>query len=256
MKIEILKKWPGLVAVFKPSGMLTIPGRVHPDAKPIPENLKKPVLSEILGAQLRAENLQATQSSDASKKKEPDLFIVHRLDEGTSGIVIFALDKESHKKISQKFEKGEVKKTYWAIVKNKTESFAPISAAALVNNEIKNQIIDAPIFKLPSKKNKSVVDKKGKPSQTLIKQIGENLIEATPLTGRSHQIRVHLAHIGFPILGDKLYGGETKLTSGVDLLHPLLHAQKLEFKWEQETVGQEDIVSVECVPPKEFQDLI
>ncbi len=201
MNVKIIKDWGPLLAVFKPQGWLTIPGRGNK------ENI--PILSHELGRQLRGIK---------EKEKEPDLFTIHRLDEGTSGAVLFARTSEVHKELSQMFESGKIKKTYLAIVEGNPDS----------------QIIDAAIFKIPSKKNKSVVDRKGKPSQTIIKNLkfsnGISLIECVPLTGRSHQIRVHLAHVGCPILGDKLYGG-TQTFNGLNLDYPSLHALKLELEW-------------------------
>lgn len=199
-EVKILKDWGDLIAVFKPAGWLTIPGRGNKQDVPV---------------------LFAELAKLLKTKGKNDLFVIHRLDEGTSGVVLFARTAATHKLFSQKFENGEVKKTYIAVVVG----------------EPANQIVDQPILKLPSKKNKSVVSPKGKSSQTILKKkeqrtVGSeavSLLEITPLTGRSHQIRVHLAHLGFPILGDKLYGGKTEL-NGKILNHPLLHAQSLEFK--------------------------
>ncbi|MBK9294806.1 MAG: RNA pseudouridine synthase [Oligoflexia bacterium] len=189
---KIIKQTSNIIAVNKPEGWLTIQGR-DPESK-------KPVLHKWL-----------------QDKLNQKVFIVHRLDEGTSGIVVFALNAQTHRQLSMVFENKEVKKTYLAIIQG----------------EIKNQIIDEPIFKLPSKKNKSVVSKeKGKPSQTIIKTLKTNndlsLLKITPLTGRTHQIRVHLSHLGKPILGDKTYGGKLEL-NGIKFNYPLLHATSLEF---------------------------
>lgn len=220
MSIEIIKDFGDLIAVYKPAGWLTIPGRGNKESIP--------VLSNLLGKQLRGE----------TTKSKNDLFIIHRLDEGTSGIVLFARTSSTHKEFSQKFENGEIKKTY----------------ITLIEGALENQIIDAPIFKIPSKKIKSVVDPKGKPSRTVIKTLKESselsLLEVTPLTGRSHQIRVHLAYINHPILGDKLYGGKT-VWEKQTLSYPLLHASKLEF------VGKNgEIISIDAAPTGIFQDIL
>jgi RluA family pseudouridine synthase len=197
--VKILEDWGDVFAVFKPAGWLTIPGRGNK------ENV--PILSHVVGQQLRG---------DTVKGKEPDLYVIHRLDEGTSGVMLFARTAQAHRYMSEHFEGREVKKTYWCAVVGKPSQ----------------QNIDASLFKLPSKKNKSVVDPKGKPAQTLIQskatQDGISIVEAQPLTGRSHQIRVHLAHIKCPLLGDRLYGGPTEIL-GMSFQYPLLHARQIEF---------------------------
>jgi len=204
-QVKILGHWGDIVAVHKPAGWLTIPGRGNK------ENI--PILSHVLGKQLRKAGLiKKTQSAG-----EPDLFVVHRLDEHTSGVILFALSADSHRKLSQAFEGSEIKKTYWTVIQG----------------QLKANIVDAPLFKLPSKKNKSVVNfEKGKPSKTLLRSLhssqGFSVVEAKPVTGRSHQIRVHLAHIGNPIVGDKLYGGPD-VCLGFAVPRPLLHAREIQF---------------------------
>src|ERR1700683_3047400 len=204
MALKILQDWGEVIAVEKPAGWLSIPGRGNKEGIP--------VVSQELGKLLRG--------GDLSVPNKNDLFIVHRLDQGTSGVMIFAKSEKSHRALSDMFSEGKVTKTYWALVKGEF-SESPI-------------IIDVPIFKLPSKKNKSVVDPKGKPSITKVRRIltaqGFSLIEALPLTGRSHQIRVHLAHIGFPLVGDRLYGGPQEILQR-QFMAPLLHSKSIAFSW-------------------------
>ena len=200
-KLKILQDWGDVLAVDKPTGWLSVPGRGNKESIP--------VMSHMLGAQLRG---------DAIRSQSPDLFVVHRLDEGTSGVMIFAKTAEAHRALGSLFENQKVKKTYLCVVAG-----AP-----------KDQIISQPLLKLPSKKNKSVVSAQGKPSETKIRVLESSqnfsLVEAIPLTGRSHQIRVHLAHLGTPLVGDSLYGGPIKFNDQ-QWPYPLLHCHQIEFEW-------------------------
>jgi 23S rRNA pseudouridine1911/1915/1917 synthase len=122
--------------------------------------------------------------------------VVHRLDRGTSGVMFFPKHKQAATLISNLLKEGKVQKTYWALV-----SGSPDQPEWSVN---------APIDKVS--KFRYGVNLNGKPARTLFRVIGEGAgvtaIEARPLTGRTHQIRVHLSHSGFPIIGDESYGGE------------------------------------------------
>jgi RluA family pseudouridine synthase len=120
--------------------------------------------------------------------------IVHRLDRGTSGVLFFPKNKKSAAHIAGEFKEGRVEKVYWAVV-----SGTPA---------VDSWDVDAPIGKL--NKFRYAVMQPGKNSVTRFRVIsrGENsaLVEALPQTGRTHQIRVHLAHSGLPIVGDVNYG--------------------------------------------------
>ena len=134
-----------------------------------------------------------------------DANITHRLDKETSGIVIVSKNKKSEKEIKSLFEDRKVKKTY----------------LCYVNGNIKETfIIDEPILKnrcFEEIKLKVKIDKNGKSAVTEFKPLSYDpiknitLLQAIPHTGRQHQIRVHLFHAGFPIIGDPIYGVDTQI---------------------------------------------
>jgi len=170
MKIEeyILEEDESLVAINKPSGLLTIPDREG----------KEVSLKQIL------------------KVKYGDIFTVHRLDKDTSGLVVFAKNEEAHKQLSLLFEARETTKIYNGFVLG-----SPIEKSATVNE---------PIAEHPVKKGLMTVYKKGKESITEY-EVLENFklyswMQFQILTGRTHQIRVHMKHLGHPIVCDELYG--------------------------------------------------
>jgi len=126
--------------------------------------------------------------------KEPAR-VIHRLDRGTSGVLFFPKNKRSATYISALLKDGKVDKTYWALVSGSPD-----------RSQWRE---DSPIGKLG--KFKYGVTLGGKPASTIFTVLGEErgltTIEAKPLTGRTHQIRVHLKHAGFPVVGDETYGG-------------------------------------------------
>lgn len=123
--------------------------------------------------------------------------IVHRLDRATSGVMICAKTPEAHTWIQKQFSQRKVKKSYKAIIKGTFDD--------------PNFIVDMPIERNPKKPQTFRVGANGKPAKTecLILEVQEtcSLIELKPYTGRTHQLRVHMAHFGHPIIGDTLYGG-------------------------------------------------
>jgi 23S rRNA pseudouridine955/2504/2580 synthase/23S rRNA pseudouridine1911/1915/1917 synthase len=127
-----------------------------------------------------------------------EIFTVHRLDKETSGVIVFAKNEETHKQLSELFEGRDVEKYYVGLVHGKIQD--------------EEGSIDAPIMEHPSKKEKMITNAKGKPSLTDYKVI-ENFrlfswLKFRIHTGRTHQIRVHMQHIGHSIVCDELYGND------------------------------------------------
>lgn len=138
--------------------------------------------------------------------------IVHRLDRGTSGVMICAKNEDTMKYLQKQFSSRKVSKTYYAIA----------------NGQISNKKIeiDIPVGRDPKNPKKFIATNAGKSALTnveLIKYIKQtSLLKIKPLTGRTHQIRVHLNYINHPIVGDEMYGGEKS-----DRIY--LHAESLEI---------------------------
>ncbi|MEM9051274.1 MAG: pseudouridine synthase [Bacteroidota bacterium] len=188
-KLEILFEDEHLAVVNKPAGLLSVPGKYIEDS-----------------VATRIKNLYP-------KAKGP--LVVHRLDQDTSGIMILALTKASHKILQQQFLKRTISKTYVAVLEKAIDQ---------TEGEI-----DLPlILDIDNRPIQMVSYEHGKPAKTLFrvleKSATQTLIQLHPVTGRSHQLRVHCAHhsgLHAPILGDDLYG------TRADRLH--LHAEEVEF---------------------------
>lgn len=151
----------------------------------------------------------------------PDAQIVHRLDMATSGLMLFARGAEMQRKLSMMFAAREVHKRYAAVV-----------AGRIQTSGEEWSVIDLPIALDWPKRPLRIIDHTmGKPSVTRWRVLGyegeTTRVELEPITGRSHQLRVHLKAIGHPILGDELYAPEDVRTISGRLL---LHASRLAFR--------------------------
>lgn len=148
----------------------------------------------------------------------PGIREVHRLDWETSGLMLLARHKEAHRALSRQFQEREVHKRYTALV------YSRLSTAS--------GSIELPLCcDWPNRPRQMVDHERGKPSQTLWRRLAcdeqSSRVELTPVTGRSHQLRVHLQAIGHPILGDPLYAHASALGMAPRLM---LHACELGFQ--------------------------
>ena len=188
--LPILYEDDDVIVVNKPSGLLTHAKGGLSD---------EPTVAEII----------RPKTSFATDTDRPG--IVHRLDRDTSGLLIIAKNPESAAHLQRQFAERTAKKTYIAITDGKPK----LNAAK----------IDLPIGRNPSAPSTFRIDPNGKPAQTTYHVLAENdaqsLVELKPTTGRTHQLRVHLAHLNAPILGDRVYGKSSDCRM-------MLHAQKLE----------------------------
>ncbi len=145
-------------------------------------------------------------------------FVVHRLDKDTSGVIVFGRNRAAASVLARQFENREVEKEYVAVVEGSPPS---------------RGIIEAPIGYVAGEDPPFRVAKGGLPSVTAYEveyeEGGVAWLRVRPLTGRTHQIRIHLAHIGCPILADPLYGGR-KEVAGMVVQRLPLHAYRLSFR--------------------------
>jgi len=208
--ITVVYQDDDIIAVNKPAGLLCVPGLSHPD------------------------NL-----FDRVKRQYPNARVVHRLDMATSGLVIFALHHSAQKHLGQQFETRKIFKKYIALV----------SGATLEHDGT----VEAPLICDWPNRPKQMVDWiKGKSAKTRFHVTSSNpsehfsRVELFPLTGRTHQLRVHMMHIGHPILGDNFYYPQDCL------LHKNLNISRLHLHAEEMQLAQPitaEPIRIECPAP-------
>lgn len=191
-EIPILYQDDHLLLVNKPSGLLSVPG-------------KTPEKHDCLISRVQVHF--------------PDALIVHRLDMSTSGLMILALGKSMHRSLSILFQERQVAKSYLAKVEGRLS--------------LSQGVIDLPLITdWPNRPKQKVDFLIGKPSQTYYEVLAyddeqaSSLVKLTPITGRSHQLRVHMLELGHAILGDELYAPIQAYNKAPRLL---LHAEYLAF---------------------------
>ena len=219
--IEIIYEDNDIIVVNKPKGMVVHPANGNPDGTLVNAIMAicKDSLSGI-GGEIRPG-------------------IVHRIDKDTSGLLIVAKNDNAHVKMSEQIKNHEVKKTYIALVRG-----------VFKENEA---TIDMPIGRSMSDRKKMAVTKNGKNAITHIKVLTRfdkyTLLQVNIETGRTHQIRVHLSQIGYPIVGDYTYSnGKNEF----NVIGQCLHAQKLEF---YHPITQK-YMCLEAELPQYFKDIL
>ncbi len=219
--IEIIYEDNDIIVVNKPKGMVVHPANGNPDGTLVNAIMAicKDSLSGI-GGEIRPG-------------------IVHRIDKDTSGLLIVAKNDNAHVKMSEQIKNHEVKKTYIALVRG-----------IFKENEA---TIDMPIGRSMSDRKKMAVTKNGKNAITHIKVLTRfdkyTLLQVNIETGRTHQIRVHLSQIGYPIVGDYTYSnGKNEF----NVIGQCLHAQKLEF---YHPITQK-YMCLEAELPQYFKDIL
>ncbi|NQT32128.1 MAG: RluA family pseudouridine synthase [Candidatus Omnitrophica bacterium] len=195
IKLTILYEDEWVIVIDKPAGMV-----VHPGAG----NKKGTMASALL--------YHCGKLPDAGDRARPG--IVHRLDKGTSGVIVAAKNERALRSLSRQFQKRAVKKCYLVLVKGRVE--------------IDNGVIEVPVARHSTDRKKMSVDHdSGKPARTVYHVLERferfTLLRLELFTGRTHQIRVHMQHIGYPVIGDVKYGGDRRMP------RQALHAELLGF---------------------------
>lgn len=219
--VDVLYEDNDIIVINKPKGMVVHPANGNPDGTLVNAVMAicKDSLSGI-GGEIRPG-------------------IVHRLDKDTSGVIIVAKNDKAHINLSEQIKNHEVEKTYIALVKG----FVKENEAT----------IDMPIARSKKDRKKMAVDKDGKNAVThfkVMERFGDcTLLEVKIETGRTHQIRVHLSHIGYPVVGDEVYSnGKNKW----GIKGQCLHAKSLKFK---HPITDKEMF-VEAPMPEYFENLL
>jgi len=214
--LEILFEDNDLIVINKPAGLV-----VHPGAGHRQHTLVNALLSHC------------TTLSGIGGKERPG--IVHRLDKETSGCLVVAKNDEAHRELSRQFAERVVEKTYLALVAGKLRKRAGVIEEKIGRHPVHRQRM-------------SVSSSRGRPAKTEYRVVRSgnqaSLVECRLHSGRTHQVRVHLHHLGHPVLGDKVYATR----AAKDFPRQMLHAWKLGFRHP----GTGDWKSLEAPLPDDF----
>ncbi|HLF89140.1 MAG TPA: RluA family pseudouridine synthase [Anaerolineales bacterium] len=222
ISLDIIFENTDLLVVNKPAGMV-----VHPSA------------GHRSGTLVNAALAHAPEMEGVGGEHRPG--VVHRLDKDTSGLILMAKNDRSHRFLQEQFRKRATQKVYLALV----DGHPPTSAG----------IVDAPIGRDPSNRKRMAIvpEHKGRAAQTEYHTLEtfpiHTLIEAHPITGRTHQIRLHLTFINCPIVGDTLYG---RRNPSLPLYRQFLHATRITIPLPGETHSQ----TFEAPLPDDLQNIL
>lgn len=248
-KIRVIYKDKNFLAVYKPAGLLVHPAKFR--IKNLELRIKEPTLvdwllkyypeiSAVGGSAFGGKNI-----GDDSKTRPG---IVHRLDKDTSGVILVARNQKYFEYLKNLFQTRQIKKTYLALVWGKLE---PRTGVIKKPISIKSGAVKRTVWKGRLEKEAITEYKVVKFIKLKVNKEKEgffSLVKVFPKTGRTHQIRVHLASVGHPIVGDSLYGPKK---NPFGLKRQFLHAESLEFSAEE---GKR--IKIEAEPPAELKNII
>lgn len=197
------------MVIHKPAGLLTVPGKT--------EDLQDCLINRLV-------------------KLEPKTLLIHRLDRDTSGILAFGLSKWGQKTISRQFQERQTDKTYQAVVAGTLEGEGTIDVPVVYDPSRPPLHIADPAHNKPAITHWQAIEHFNIQGQPVTR------VKLTPITGRSHQLRVHMQYLGHPIIGDTLYATpeQQQLSSRL-----CLHAERLSFYHPQ----TEQLVEFYCPAP-------
>ena len=197
------------MVIHKPAGLLTVPGKT--------EDLQDCLINRLV-------------------KLEPKTLLIHRLDRDTSGILAFGLTKWGQKTISRQFQERQTDKTYQAVVAGTLEGEGTIEVPVVYDPSRPPLHIADPAHNKPAITHWQAIEHFNIQGQPVTR------VKLTPITGRSHQLRVHMQYLGHPIIGDTLYATpeQQQLSSRL-----CLHAERLSFYHPQ----TEQLVEFYCPAP-------